>query len=411
MSTSGPFDPGMGFDPQMLARLFSSTGPVNWELARGVARQSEAAAAQAAAQGASPGGENPPKAVPVRSASDPLRRIRIEELLSVAELHVREITGLELGPGGSAPGVRTVSEADWAEQTLTDYKPVLEKLGASLGPALRPKLQEAGDEPAPIDPMALAMAQLPNLLGPMMMGYQTGSMVASLAARAFGQYSLPLPRPLARELLVVPDHIDAFASDWSIAQDDLALWVCIEELAHHAVLSIPHVRERLGELLAEHAEGFRSEGLDLTDALGDVDPQNMSAIQELLGNPETLLESAHTEAQRETERRLRTLVTAVEGYVDWVVDTVAIRLLGNPGPIAEALRRRRNEETEADRFVGHMLGVTLDEALYGAGHRFAYGVLERAGADGLARLWASVEMLPTPSEVEAPGLWLARIDL
>ena len=38
-------------------------------------------------------------------------------------------------------------------------------------------------------------------------------------------------------------------------------------------------------------------------------------------------------------------------------------------------------------------------------------MVERAGADGLARLWVDEQDLPTPAEVDAPGLWLARIDL
>ena len=39
------------------------------------------------------------------------------------------------------------------------------------------------------------------------------------------------------------------------------------------------------------------------------------------------------------------------------------------------------------------------------------GVLERSGELDLARLWVDEEHLPTPAEVEAPGLWLARINL
>ena len=31
--------------------------------------------------------------------------------------------------------------------------------------------------------------------------------------------------------------------------------------------------------------------------------------------------------------------------------------------------------------------------------------------EGLDRLWQSERNLPTPNEVDAPGLWLARIDL
>ena len=38
-------------------------------------------------------------------------------------------------------------------------------------------------------------------------------------------------------------------------------------------------------------------------------------------------------------------------------------------------------------------------------------MVERAGEEGLARLWESDRTLPTPAEVDAPGLWLERIDL
>ena len=39
------------------------------------------------------------------------------------------------------------------------------------------------------------------------------------------------------------------------------------------------------------------------------------------------------------------------------------------------------------------------------------GVVERAGEDSLGRLWSLARNLPTPAEVDAPGLWLERIDL
>jgi uncharacterized protein (DUF2342 family) len=38
-------------------------------------------------------------------------------------------------------------------------------------------------------------------------------------------------------------------------------------------------------------------------------------------------------------------------------------------------------------------------------------VIDRAGREGLSRLWQQAGALPTPAEVDAPGLWLARLDL
>ena len=55
--------------------------------------------------------------------------------------------------------------------------------------------------------------------------------------------------------------------------------------------------------------------------------------------------------------------------------------------------------------------LELTQATYDRGGAFVAGVLERSGGDGLRRLWSSDAHLPTPAEVDAPGLWLARIDL
>ncbi len=99
------------------------------------------------------------------------------------------------------------------------------------------------------------------------------------------------------------------------------------------------------------------------------------------------------------------------GVVDHVLDVVGARLITSYGMLTEALRRRRVEASEADRFVERLFGLELTQATYDRGSRFVEGVIERAGDDGLRRLWSGPEMLPTPAEVDAPGLWLARIDL
>ncbi|HEX6236993.1 MAG TPA: zinc-dependent metalloprotease, partial [Acidimicrobiales bacterium] len=67
--------------------------------------------------------------------------------------------------------------------------------------------------------------------------------------------------------------------------------------------------------------------------------------------------------------------------------------------------------SQADRFVERLLGLELGQATYERGSTFVEGVIERAGEEGLARLWEGERMLPSPPEVDAPGLWLARIEL
>ena len=100
---------------------------------------------------------------------------------------------------------------------------------------------------------------------------------------------------------------------------------------------------------------------------------------------------------------LRSLLAAVAGYVDHIMDTVGRRLIGSYGPLTEALRRRRLEENGGTRVVGQLFGVALDEASYERGQAFVRGIVERAGTEGLDRLWRSERELPTPAELDAPG--------
>jgi len=90
---------------------------------------------------------------------------------------------------------------------------------------------------------------------------------------------------------------------------------------------------------------------------------------------------------------------------------VGAKLIGSYSMLTEALRRRRVEAAESDRFVERLFGLELVQATYDRGSAFVAGVLGREGEEGLRKLWSSPEHLPTPNEVDAPGLWLARISL
>jgi uncharacterized protein (DUF2342 family) len=105
------------------------------------------------------------------------------------------------------------------------------------------------------------------------------------------------------------------------------------------------------------------------------------------------------------------LIALVVGFTDHVVDTCAARVLGPSSPIAEALRRRRLESSQVDTYVEHLLGLRLQRAHVERGHNFVSGVIERAGQNALGQLFTGSGNLPTPAEIDAPGLWLARLEI
>lgn len=397
MSSPDPFG-GMPFFGD-LAKMIGRQGPISWDAARQISHSI-----------ATEGG--------TEANVDPLARIQLEQLSRVAELQVANATGLDPSPSGAGITIAPVTRGQWVTRTLEDLRPRFEQLARSLGSepdggADHPVAADP-DDPLGADQAAAWMQQLMGMLQPMTLGMAAGSMVGHLSTRAFGQYDLPVPRPPGDEVMVQLSAIDAFAEEWSLGVDDVRLWVCLHEVAHHAVLNVPHVRQALTDLIEQFVAGFRPDPMGFERVLGEIDPSDpagMDAVQRVFSDPEVLLGATSSPAQEEVRPRLDALTAALVGWVDHVMDRVGGSLVGSYGQVTEAVRRRRVEITQADRFVERLFGLNLTQARCDLGAAFVDGIVERAGEDGLARLWSRPEDLPTPAELDAPGLWLARIDI
>jgi putative hydrolase len=404
VSDRGPLDPDD--DPFRsiplfgdLARMLQQQGPVSWDAAR-----------QLAASIATEGVSEP--------NIDPLDRIKLEQLARVADLQVANASGLTTSPTGKGITVVPVNRNQWIQQTLASHRPLLEALAGSLSGGMAAGMPGASDPNDPDfsddDPMAKMLGGIMQAFSPVMLGMTAGSMLGHLAKRSLGQYDLPIPRPPSDELMIVLSNLDEFGREWSLPEDDLRLWVCVHEVAHHAVLSLPHVRARLESLLHAYVAGFEPDSNTLESKLGELDVSDLSALdnmQQLLGDPEVLLGAIQSPAQRELLPRLEALVAVVVGYVDHLMDEIGHGLIGSYDMVTEAMRRRRVTADPSDRFVERLLGLELTQAQYERGAAFIEGAVERAGRAALDRLWLSDRELPTPAEVDAPGLWLARIDI
>ncbi len=379
-----------------LSKALSGQGPLNWDAARQFALLS--------ASGGDVGGMlggSAPRSTP---NIDPSVRIKYGELAAIARLHVADV--MELPVTDDAPEVATPEQ--WAAQTLDAYRPLFDQLAESLG-----QVSDGPDTDNDTDPMAQMMAGLTKMMGPAMMGMSVGSMVGGLARRAFGVYDLPIPRATPA-LVVVPPNIDAFAEAWEVPLDEMRLWVISHELAGNTVLSIPHISDHLRGLVQRHVGAFHPDASALSDKLVGLDTDQsdpMAAMQAAFGDPEVLLGAVRSDEQLALEPELDAAVAMTIGVIDWVVDAVAVRVIGGDAlQIAEAVRRRRAEKAPDDTFVERLLGIRLGPEQTARGKAFVQGVVDRAGERGLAPLFSDAAAIPTPNEIEAPGLWLARVD-
>lgn len=354
---------------------------------------------------------------------DPIERIKFEEIARVAELHVVDATGLPVaGAAGHPVTFSAVGRGAMALRTLDAWAPLLATMVASQDAAGPPMggLGDLGLGNLGLGDLGLGddeagglgelLGRFAATMGPVLLGMQFGSAAGHLARRALGQYALPIPWPPSHELLVVPENIKAFAEDWSLPGDETQLWVCVRELTTHAVLGRPHVSARLTELLETAMVDSMAAQSGLAERLsGEMgDPE---ALRGLLSDPEALLSDLLTPGQRRTSGQLVAVVTALGAYVDHITAAIAGTLTGSAGALTEAWYRYRIADAKGEQAAGALFGIDLGREQVDRGAAFVRGVLERAGEEGLGRLWASPSTLPTPAEVDAPGLWLERINL
>lgn len=266
---------------------------------------------------------------------------------------------------------------------------------------------DTGDEESQ---MGALLGQWATAIFPMMTAMQVGSVAGHLAERALGPYEVPLAPARLSELLVISRNLAAVAGDWSLPIDDLRLWVCVHELAYHTIMSRPAVAERMASLVVEHAERVRPDAAAISELMQSADLNDPSSLARIFSDP-AALGTGSGEAVASVRAELDALTAAVAGYAEHVTGVVADRLIGHHAPIGEAMRRRRVGRGDGEKVAEALFGLCLDQALIDRGERFVKGVLERSGDAQLARAWVDAASLPTPAEVDAPGLWLARLEL
>lgn len=369
-------------------RAMSSQGPLQWDVARQTALM-------AATEGVT------------EHNVDPQRRIAVTNLANVARMHVAELTGLATP---TAVPLEVVGRATWVNLTLQAWKPYFDALAQAIGGTAEKTAASEADEG---DPMMAMLANVSKLIAPSMLGMSVGTLVGRLATNTFGQFDLPLPRDPHDRVLIVISNVDNFADEWSIPRDDMSMWALTHELVSHGVFGVAHVRQTLHQLVGQFAGGFRPNPGALSESISSLDVSSgdpMKLLNSLLSDPTVLLGAQRSAAQERVAPILDAAIASIVGYVDHYVDRVTARILGQASPIGEAVRRRRVAQSGDRVFVERLLGVDLTSEQVERAQQFIAGVLERAGDDGVALLLAAPGNLPTPAEIVAPGLWLARLE-
>ncbi len=392
MSFPDQFNPNNRDLFRVLVEIFSDPQRLQWELASELARVSSG--------------------VDGKDANvDPIARSKLEEIFHAAELLVS--SSQDFSMGSSVYGTpNIITPPEWALVTLAEWKPLLSVVANAHAQQFKfePRMQ-TDDGFNPID-MGGMFGQAAQALGPALIGMQIGTSIGNVARRTFGNFDIPIPRESKTTVCLVSTNIESFANDWSLSLEDVALWASIREIATAQLLDIPHISQALLEPLNSYAMNFSPDAGALEDKLSAIDITDLSdfsQMQSIFGDPSLISASTPTPLQREAMEQSSTMFSLIEGWAEYVASTLSSKLISSHGPLTEALRRARVEREEEQDYLDIFLGLNTTQEQIDLGAKFVNGLVERIGPARLGEIWKDAAHLPTPAELDAPGLWIERV--
>ncbi len=395
-------------DPQQFAdalRQFADLlswrgGPVNWDLAKNVARHAIVAAGDP-------------------SILDAQRR-EVNEAIRLADLWLDEATSFPSG----VRKIEAWSRSEWLEATFPVWAklcdPIAAKgveamsgmlsmdptqLGEEVPDEVRQALGAFGGGAGGMGGLAGLSAML-RQIGGAMIGGQTGTAVGELAREVVGSSDIGLPLGPEGVAALIPAGVAEFGQGLSVDAGEVRLFLALREAAHQRLFAhVPWLRGHLLGAVEQYASGITVDMARLRDAIPEVDLTNPEALREALAG-EGLFRPEDTPTQKAALLRLETALALVEGWVATVVSAAAHDRLTHADALAEAIRRRRATGGPAERTFATLVGLELRPRRLREAATIWQGLTEARGVDGRDALWAHPDLLPAADDLENPDAFV-----
>ena len=321
--------------------------------------------------------------VTAAEASDVVGRLR--ELSAVAELAVRDTTGL--GAGLPVRDAVVVDRPGWIAATAAGMAELTAPLERRLATRMGQRRLSGGSR---------AMA-----------GSQLGFVLGFLSGKVLGQYD-PLGPSGSSDgsrgsLLLVAPNIVRVERELAVDPTDFRMWVCLHESTHRLQFTaVPWLAGHFRSLVGSYADE------------ADLDPSEMlkRVVEAIRGGRSggSWIETVQSPEQLVVFDQLMALMTLLEGHADHVMDAVGPEVVPTVRQIrAKFAVRRKRGAGPIDRLLRALLGMDVKLAQYERGAAFVSAVVDRVGMSAFNTVWSSPETLPTKDEIARPELWTSRV--
>ena len=356
---------------QMQAMMQPYDGPVNWALATDIARRTSA---------------QEPDPSPDRTA-----QTQVADAIRLADHWLDDATVLPSGVTTTAAW----SRAEWIEQTTDRWRvlvePVAEHVVGAMGKAMPEEAQA----------MAGPLIGMLGKAGGAMFGQQVGSALGGLAGEVLSASDIGLPLGPVGKAALVPHNIAAFAEGLDVSADDVLLYLSLREAAHQRLFAhVPWLRQHLIASVEDFGRGVTIDVSGIEQAMGQLDPSNMEAMQEALQSG--LFEPHATPEQQAALARLETTLALVEGWVDEVVGQATAERMPAASKMQEAIRRRRAAGGPAEETFAALVGLELRPRRLRDASTLWGSLRSRQGTEARDAVWAHPDLLPTAADLDDP---------
>src|SRR5580698_1082129 len=347
-------------------------GPVNWDLAKNVARHAIAAAGDP-------------------SILDAQRR-EVTEAIRLADLWLDQAVSFPSG----VHRIEAWSRSEWLEATFPVWAKLCDPIAAKgveamsgmlttdpaqLGEGVPEELRQAFGAFGGGTGLEGLSAML-RQIGGAMIGSQTGTAVGELAREVVGSSDIGLPLGPAGTAALLPAGVAEFGQGLSVDADEVRLFLALREAAHQRLFAhVPWLPAHLLGAVEQYASGITMDMTRLQQAMPEIDITNPEALRDALAG-EGLFRPEDTPAQKAALSRLETALALVEGWVATVVAAVARERLTHADALAEAVRRRRATGGPAERTFATLVGLELRPRRLREAAAIWQGLTDARGIDG-----------------------------
>jgi putative hydrolase len=376
-----------GFDPaqlgqmltqlgQMLSSSGSSSGPVNYDLAKQLAVQQL-------------GPQSPIRSSETQAVTDAVR---------LAELWLDDVTTLP-------SGVRTTvawTPQQWLDATMPTWQRLCDPVAQQVSSAWVQGLPE--EARAMAGPMIGMMGQM----GGMAFGSQLGQALGQLAGEVLTSTDVGLPLGPEGTAALLPGAVAKLTEGLDRPQHEVLVYLAAREAAHQRLFGhVPWLRQRLLATVEEYARGITVDFSAMEEMARGLDPsalQDPAALEKIMQGG--AFEPKTTPAQQAALDRLETLLALVEGWVDAVVsDAVTERLPGAPA-LRETLRRRRASGGPAEQTFATLVGLELRPRRLREAAELWRLLAEKGDVETRDGLWSHPDLLPVSADLDDPAAFV-----